>query len=129
MDAPAPTTDAGHHEEVALPDMARKMAGGDARTYRDGDELSYRVKVTQSLQPKGPQAADLVSGTLELVLTESVTEDDGGPLVTVEVTEAEAEGFLAEAEEESALGRKLSSRPRSGQMQVSWRRTPTGTPT
>lgn len=106
------------HDEVELPGMARKMAGGNARTYSEGDELSYRVKVTQTLQPKGPQAADPVSGTLELVLTERVTEDDDGALVTVEVTEAKAEGFLADAERESALGRKLQLRPRSGEMRV-----------
>jgi uncharacterized membrane protein len=128
VDAPAPTTDAGHHEEVALPGMARKMAGGNARTYSDGDELSYRVKVTQSLQPKGPQAAGPVSGTLELVLTERVTEDDDGPLVTVEVTEANAEGFLAVAEEESALGRELQLRPESGQMQVILKEDSNGDP-
>jgi hypothetical protein len=128
VDAPAPTTDAGHHEEVKLPGMARKMAGGNTRNYHDGDDLSYRVKVTQSLQPKGPQAAGPVSGTLELVLTERVTEDDDGPLVTIEVTEAEAEGFLAEAEKESALGRKLQVRPRTGQMQVILKQDSNGNP-
>lgn len=118
LNAPAPTTDAGHHDEAEPPGMARKTAGGNARTYYDGDELSYRVRVTQTLQPRGRQPSDPLSGTLELVLTERVTEDSNGPLVTVEVAEAEAEGFLAEAEKESALGRKLVLRTRSGQMEV-----------
>ncbi len=128
VDAPTPTTEAGHHEEVELPGMARNMAGGNARTYSGGDELSYRVKVTQSLQPKGPQESDPLSGTMELVLTESVTEDDDGTLVTIEVTEAKAEGFLAEAEEDSALGRKLQLRPRSEQMKVILKEDSNGDP-
>lgn len=128
LNAPAPTTDAGHDHEVELPRMARRMAGGNARTYREGDELSYRVKVTQTLQPTGPQPAGPVTGTLELVLTERVTEDDDGPLVTVEIAEAEAEGFLAGAEEESAQGRKLELRPLPGQFQVVLEENSSGEP-
>ena len=128
LNAPSPTTDSGHDHEVDLPGMARNLAGGNARTYRDGDELSYRVRVTQTLQPSGPHPADPLSGTLELVLTERVTEDDNGPLVTLEVAEAEAEGFLAEAEKESALGRKLEVRPSSGRIEVILEEDPNGNP-
>lgn len=119
LDAPSSTTDTGQgHGEENLPPMARKMAGGNVREYSDGDRLTYRVKVTQTLQPKGPQQTEARNGSIDLVLTETVAEDDDGPLVTLEVTEASAEGFLAETEEKSALERKVQFRPREDRIDL-----------
>lgn len=118
LNAPSPTTDSGHEHGEEVPPMARQMAGGSIREYSDGDKLTYRLNVTQTLQPNGPQQAEARRGSMELVLTETVTVDDDGPLVTLEVTEASAEGFLAEAEERSALERKVQFRPRADRIDL-----------
>jgi hypothetical protein len=111
LDLPSPTTDSGHHGEVPRPSMARLFDGGNVREYRDGDELTYRMKVEQTLHAKGPHTAEPQTSTLDLTLTESVKVRDGRPAVTLEITEAQAEGFLAEAEESSALERKVTFAP------------------
>ncbi|HEX2148558.1 MAG TPA: hypothetical protein VHI31_00065 [Actinomycetota bacterium] len=127
--APAPTTSAGHeHEAAEEPEMKRVMAGGSARRYSDGEELTYRIEVNQTLQPKGPHPADAQTARMELLLTETVTEDGNGPLVTLEVTEASAEGFLAAQEEATALERRVQFRPGSGEIQLVIKEGPNGTP-
>lgn len=98
--------------------MARQMAGGNVREYSDGDKLTYRVKVTQTLQPRGPHQAEARNGSMDLVLTETVAVDGDGLLVTLEVTDASAEGFLAEAEERSALERRVQFRPRANRIDL-----------
>ncbi len=115
--APAPTASPDdHHDGEETPDMARSIAGGNARRYSDGQKLSYRVEVSQSIQPRGPHPAQVVSSSMELLLTETVTVDDDGPLVTLEVAEASAQGFLADAEQAEALDRRVQFRP--GEKQV-----------
>ena len=113
--APSPTTVSGegHDHGTATPAIARHMAGGNVRRYTDGQQATYRMRVTQTLQPKGPYAAEPQTSSLDLVLTETVTTDRRGPLVTLAVSEATAEGFLAETEQRSALGRRVSFRPDS----------------
>lgn len=104
------------------------MAGGNVRTYSDGERLAYRVKVDQKLQPTGPHPADPQTGSLEMVLVESVTVDGEGPLVTLEVTEASAEGFLAEAEQAAALERRVQFRPATSQVRLVMDLEPDGKP-
>ncbi|HEX2179877.1 MAG TPA: hypothetical protein VHL54_10245, partial [Actinomycetota bacterium] len=107
LDLPSPTTDSGHHDEVPRPPMSRLLDGGNAREYRDGDRFTYRMQVSQTLQGQGPHPAEPQTSTLDLTLIESVEVRDGRPEVTLEITEAAAEGFLAEAEESSALERRV----------------------
>jgi hypothetical protein len=128
--APAPTGTPGHeHGTGGFPDMERTMAGGTVRDYSDGDRLAYRVKVEQKLQPTGPHPAGPQTGSLEMVLVESITIDGDGPLVTLEVTEASAEGFLAEAEEAAALQRRVQFRPSSSQVRLVMDSNSDGRPT
>ncbi|HEX2054275.1 MAG TPA: hypothetical protein VHJ78_11200 [Actinomycetota bacterium] len=126
--APSPTTQSGHEHEVERPEMTRTMAAGNARRYVDGQKATYRMRVTQRLQPKGPHPADPQTSSMDLLLTETVTEDRDGPLVTLAVTEASAEGFLAEAEERSALERKVRFRPQAGSARLVLRTGPGGEP-
>lgn len=126
---PSPTTSSGDdNADPYDPDLARSMAGGNVRRYSDGQVVTYRMKVGQTIQPKGPQIADLQSSSMDLLLTETVKEDDDGPLVTLEVTEAKAEGFLAEAEEASALKRKVQFRPGDKDIQLIVKNTEDGKP-
>lgn len=110
LNAPSPTTVSGHEHEVETPEMVRRMAGGNSRRYAEG-QARYRVNVTQSLQPSGRHPAPAQTSSMELLLTETVSSDQDGHLVTIEVADASAEGFLAEAEEQSALRRSISFRP------------------
>lgn len=109
--APVPTTESGHDHEVETPELSRRMAGGNARRYEDGQRVTYRVTVDQRLQPRGRYEVEPLTGSLEVTLTESVEVDGEGPLVTLEVTEANAQGFHAEAEERAALERRVRFRP------------------
>lgn len=109
--APSPTTVSGHTHEVETPAMVRIMEGGNARRYAEGQTVRYRMTVDQTIQARGPYPAPPQTSSLELLLTETVAASDRGLVVTLEVTEAAAEGFLAGAEEASALRRKVSYRP------------------
>ena len=128
LNAPPPPKGSGHVHEEEPPALARMMAGGNARTYAEGQEVTYRMKVTQRLQPKGPHPADPQTSNLEILLRETVTTDRSGPLVTLEVTEAAAGGFLAAAEERSALARKVTFRPARRTARLALEEGPGGRP-
>jgi hypothetical protein len=129
LNLPSPTTESGDdHEEFVTPAMSRELDGGNARTYNDGDRLTYRVKVSQTLQPKGPETVEARTSTLDLVLTESVEVRNGEAEVTLEVGEAKAEGFLAEAEQRSALERKVVFTPATKEIGLVLKEGPDGKP-
>lgn len=128
LDLPPPPESEQREPREAWPEMERVLEGGNARRYTDGESHTYRMTVRQRLQPHGLYEAGSQASRLEMVLTETVKLDGDEPVVTLRVTEASAEGFLAEAEELAARNRTLVLRPSGPQTRLVLKQGPDGRP-
>lgn len=104
---PSPSPDAG---AVSGTDLRVDYPAGNARTFAGGEQNTWSIHMSQSLQPRGPHEAGSVESSMDLELTESVEVlGDGRTELTLEVTDAQAFGFRAGKEQAEALGRRLTA--------------------